>query len=105
VAEAGAGVSNRAGVKVGEDFGCGSEVEGAGEALGGQGVVEEGGELAVERDGEEEGETEAEGVGPEDGGEAAEGDPKAVEEDVAAFRHLVLSVTVFRREKADPLRG
>jgi hypothetical protein len=28
-----------------------------------------------------------------------------VEEDVAAFRHLVLSVTVFRREKADPLRG
>ena len=70
-------------------FADGAEIEAAGEALGGEGVVEQFGELEVEADGEEEGQEEIEDVGPEERGEAAQGEREAVEEDVAAFRHGV----------------
>jgi hypothetical protein len=85
VAEGGPGVSGRAFVEVQVGFADGAEIEAAGEALGGQGVIEQFGELKVEADGEEEGEGEIEDVGPEERGEAAQREREAVEEDVAAF--------------------
>jgi len=84
----GAGVSYRAFVEVEVGFADGAEIEAAEEALGGEGVIEQFGELKVEADGEEEGQGEIEGVGPEECGEAAQREREAVEEDVAAFRHV-----------------
>jgi len=74
-------------VEVEVGFADGAEIEAAGEALGGEGVVEQFRELKVETDGEEEGEGEIEEVGPEKRGEAAQREREAVSEDVAAFRH------------------
>src|SRR5260370_42646539 len=70
-------------------FADGAEIKAAGEALGGEGVIEQFGELKVEAEGEEEGQGEVEDVGPEERGEAAQREREAVEEDVAAFRHGV----------------
>ena len=61
-------------VEMEEDFGCGTEIEAIGEALGREGVVEEGGELEVKAEGEEDGEEDVEEIGPEEGRETAEGD-------------------------------
>jgi hypothetical protein len=52
-------------------FADGAEIEAAGEALGGEGVIEQFGELKVEADREEQGQGEIEDVGPEKRGEAA----------------------------------
>jgi hypothetical protein len=105
VAEAHAGIACGAFVEVEVGFAEGAEVEGGGEALRSEGVVEKGGDPTGEGYGEEEGEAEVEGVGPEERGEAAEGDGEAVEEDVAAFVHLVLGCKGGSERKADPLRG
>ena len=87
VAGCGAGGAYRAFVEMDVGFADGAEIEAAGEALGGEGVVEEFGELTVEAEGEEEREGEIEEVGPEQRGEATQREREAVEEDVAAFRH------------------
>jgi hypothetical protein len=68
-------------------FADGAEIKAAGEALGGEGVIEEFGELKVEGDGEEEGQEESEEIGPEKRGEAPQRERQAVDEDVAAFKH------------------
>jgi hypothetical protein len=83
----GSGIAYRAFVEVKVGFADGAEIEAAGEALGGEGVIEQFGELKVEAEGEEEGQGEVEDVGPEERGEAAQREREAVEEDVAAFRH------------------
>ena len=67
----GAGVAHGTFVEVEVGFADGAEIEAAGEALGGEGVVEQSGELKVEADGEEEGQGEIEDVGPEERGKAA----------------------------------
>jgi hypothetical protein len=87
VAEGRSGIVCWAFVEVLKGFCDSAEVEAAEEALCGEGVVEDGGELEVEADGEDEGQGEAEGVGPEECREAAEGQGETVEEDVAAFGH------------------
>jgi hypothetical protein len=92
VAEAGSGACDGVFMEVQVGFADGAEVEAAGETLSGQGVVEKGGDLEVERDREEEGEDEVEGVGPEERREASQSEGKAVEEDVAAFGHDATSV-------------
>ena len=61
-----------------------AEVEGRGEALGGEGVGEDGVELVVETPGEEEGGAEIEDVRPQNGAGTAEGELEAVDEDGAA---------------------
>jgi hypothetical protein len=68
-------------------FADGAEIEAAGEALRGERMVEEFGELTVEAHGEEESEPEIEEVGPDERGKAAQREREAVEQDVAAFRH------------------
>jgi hypothetical protein len=68
VADDCSGISDGTFVEVQEDFADGAEIEAAGEALGGEGVVEEGGEPEVESDGEEEGQAQVEGVGPQERG-------------------------------------
>jgi hypothetical protein len=83
----GAGVAYGAFVEVEVGFTDGAEIEAAGEALGGERVVEQFGELKVESDGEEEGQGEIEDVGPEERGEAAQREREAVQENVAAFKH------------------
>ncbi len=55
-----AGISGWAFVEVQVGFGDCAEIEAAGEALRGEGVVQQGGELVIEADGEEEGEAEIE---------------------------------------------
>jgi hypothetical protein len=87
VTEDGSGVSDRALVEVQKGLAEGADVKAAEEALSGEGVVEQGGELAVEADREEEGEGEIEDIGPEQRREAAECKREAVEEDVAASGH------------------
>jgi hypothetical protein len=104
----GAGVSYRAFVEVEVGFADGAEIEAAGEALGGQGVVEQSGEPKVEADGEEEGKEEIEEVGPEESGEAPQSERQAVEEDTAAFRHcaeprFLAFTVVWRRPGLKPL--
>jgi hypothetical protein len=74
-------------LKAPDRFGDGAEVEAAYEALSREGVIHHGAQLTVETDGEEQGETKIEGVGPENSREAAEGEPQAVEKDVAVFGH------------------
>jgi hypothetical protein len=66
-----AGVTCWALVEMEIGFPKGAEIEAAGEALGGEGVVEQSGELKVQADGEEESQGEIEDVGPEECGEAA----------------------------------
>jgi len=88
VADDCAGVSGWAFVEVEVGFADGAEIEAAGETLGGEGVVEQFGELTVEADGEEEGQEEIEDVDPEKRGEASQREREAVGEDVAAFRHV-----------------
>jgi hypothetical protein len=72
VAGDGAGVAYGTFVEMEVGFADGAEIEAAGETLGGEGVVEQFGELKVEADGEEEGQGEIEDVGPEERGEAAQ---------------------------------
>jgi hypothetical protein len=68
----GSGIAYRAFVEVEVGFADGAEIEAAREALGGgEGVVQQSGELKVQADGEEEGQGEIEDVGPEERGEAA----------------------------------
>jgi hypothetical protein len=74
-------------VEVEVGFAEGAEVEAAGEALSGEGVIEQLRKLEIEADGEEEGEGEIEEVGPEQSWEAAHGERQAVKEDVLRFRH------------------
>jgi hypothetical protein len=74
-------------VKMEVGFAEGAEVEAAGEALSGEGVIEQLRKLEIEADGEEEGEGEIEEVGPEQSWEAAHGERQAVKEDVLRFRH------------------
>jgi len=83
----GAGGAYWAFVEMEVGFADGAEIKAAGEALGGEGVVEEFGELKVEADGEEEGQEEIEEIGPEKRGEAPQREREAVDEDVAAFKH------------------
>ena len=83
----GPGVSYWAFVELEVGFADGAEIEAAGEALGGEGVVEQFGELKVEADGEEEGQCEIEEVGPEERRQTAKREGEAVEEYVAAFEH------------------
>jgi hypothetical protein len=89
VARGGAGVARWAFVEVQVGFAYRAEIEAAGEALGGEGVVEQFGELTVEAEGEEKGQGEIEEIGPEERREAAQREREAVKEDVAAFRHGV----------------
>jgi hypothetical protein len=89
VAGDGPGGSHGPFVEMEVGFADGAEIKGAGEALGGEGVIEEFGELKVEGDGEEEGQGEIEDVGPEERGKAAQREKQAVDEDVAVFRHGV----------------
>lgn len=94
MADRGTGVSCGAFVKVQENFAADAEVEAAGEALGREGVIEQGAKLAIEGKREQEGEREIKGVGPEEGGKTAERDGQAVEKDVAALGHaLTLSAS------------
>jgi hypothetical protein len=94
VAGCGAGGTDRPFVEMEVGFADGAEIEAAGEALRGEGMVEEIGELSVDAQGEEEREGEIEEVGPEQRGKATQREREAVEEDVAAFRH-----------GAEPIRG
>jgi hypothetical protein len=81
------GVSYGAFVKVEEDFADSAEIEAVGEALGGEGVVQQRGELAIDADREEKRKDEIEDVGPEERGKTAQSEGQAVEEDVVAFKH------------------
>jgi len=87
VAGDGPGGSHGPFVEMEVGFADGAEIKAAGEALGGEGVIEEFGELKVEADGEEEGQEEIEEIGPEKRGEAPQRERQAVDEDVAAFKH------------------
>src|ERR1700754_1318291 len=89
VADGGTGVSCGTFVKVQESFADHTQVEATGEALGGERVIEQGGELAVEAERKQEGEQKVGGVGPQEGGKAAESHGQTVEEDVAAFKHAL----------------
>ena len=72
VAGDGASVACWALVEMEVGFADGAEIEAAREALGGgEGVVQQSGELKVQADREEEGQGEIEDVGPEERGEAA----------------------------------
>jgi hypothetical protein len=73
--------------QVNEGFSDGAEVEAGAEALGGEGVGREIGQLAVEAQREDDGEAKVEGVDPEECREAAEGDAEAVGEEVARVGH------------------
>jgi hypothetical protein len=73
VARGGAGVAHWALVEMKVGFADGAEIEAAGDALGGEGVVEESRELTVEAEGKEKGQGEIEDVGPEERGKATQG--------------------------------
>ena len=81
------GISDWSFVEMKEGFAEGAEIEAAGEALGGERVIQKFGEPQVKADGEEKGETEIEEVGPKERRESAQGDGESVRKDVAAFLH------------------
>jgi hypothetical protein len=66
------GVPDGAFMEMQVGFADGAEIEAAGEALGGERVIQQFGELEVEADREEEGEGEIEDVGPEKSGKATQ---------------------------------
>jgi hypothetical protein len=81
------GVCCRVFVEVVVDFAYGAEIEAAGEALRGEGVVEEFGKLEIEAEGKEKGQGEIGDIGPEERGKAAQREREAMEEDATVFRH------------------